>query len=79
MSSSTSSLGFAAYLLMHNHKMICAPIKGGRKFKFEFDLDSETISMMYQEYAASQFNNFDTILQTLRRSLRNEDINLLPK
>jgi len=79
MSSSTSSLGFAAYLVMQGNKMSSAPLKGGRKFKFDFDLEPEAMTQMYQDYAVSQFHNFDTILQTLRRSLRDENSDVLSK
>jgi len=75
---STSSLGFAAFLVMEGFEMVTPPVKGGKKFKFDFKMEAEHMTDMYQKYAISKFHNFDTIVQTIRRSLRDENSNVSP-
>ncbi len=67
---STSSLGFAAYLILQGFKLIGHPIKELRKFRFNFDIDVEDMNKQYQDYAASQFHNFDSIIQNLKRNMK---------
>jgi len=74
---STSSLGFAAFVVMQGFKITSAS-KGDKKFKIDFAMEANKMTELYQEYVISQFHNFDAIVQTIRRSLRDENSNVLP-
>ena len=72
MEVSTSSLAFAAYLIIENFEMISC-FKGKEKYKITFGMSRELMDQKYQEFQCSKFLNYDSVMQTLKRKLRESD------
>lgn len=76
---STSSLGFAAYLMLKGHKLVKPPEKVEKisgltqekteKYSFVFDVTQITMNELYDNFVATEFFNYDSILHQLRKSI----------
>jgi hypothetical protein len=65
-----SNLGFAAYLMLKNKKLLAAPTKESTgKFEFYFNLSQDEYDSFLHEYATSDFSKFDNNLINLKKML----------
>ena len=79
MSSSTSSLGFVAYLQLKGHKLSkipeivekVSPLTQGviEKYNFTFDITQDQMNELYDLFVTTEFFNYDSILHQLRKSI----------
>jgi hypothetical protein len=76
---STSSLGFAAYLILKGHKLIKPPEKVEKvsgltrkkteKYNFVFNITQTMMNELYDNFVTTEFFNYDSILHQLRKSI----------
>ena len=64
----TSDLGFAAFLMINNFKLISASKASGR-FVFEFDDPDGKANSVSVEYLNSEFPRYDNAVRTLKKLL----------
>mgnify|MGYP003121133115 CR=1 len=65
----TSDIGIAAYLQLHNFRLLnCKRLDSG-KFYFEFDDSKSECQMRSLEFLQSDFCKFDNIIRNLKKVL----------
>lgn len=69
----TSNLGFAAFLMLKDYKIVKPPEKeSGGRFAFFFDISKESLEALWFEYTTSSYQRFDHALVTLKKMLPRE-------
>ena len=79
LNTNTSSLGFAAYLQLKGYELSKPPEKVKKissvtqsmveKYNFTFDMSQTTMDTLYNNYVASEFYNFDSIVHQLKKGI----------
>jgi hypothetical protein len=66
-----SNLGFAAFLMLKEKKLLAAPTKevGNGKFEFYFNISQDDHDILLHEHATSDFSKFDNNLINLKKML----------
>lgn len=66
----TSNLGFAAFLMLKNYKILKPPEReeSGR-FAFFFDVQKEQLETLYFEYSTGEFQKYDNCSVTLKKMI----------
>ena len=65
-----SNLGYAAFLMVEDFKLIESPSRDGDgKFVFNFDITEEKEKEMLHKYSTSKFAKFDSCLVNLKRMI----------
>jgi hypothetical protein len=68
-----SNLGFAAFLMLRDKKLISSPTKElGGKFEFYFDIQKTEYDKLLFDYTISDFAKFDNNLINLKKMLSQE-------
>jgi len=75
----TSSLGFAAFLLLRGYKLVKQPEKVEKtsaktqetkeKYSFQFDMTQIEMNQLYDTFVVSDYYNYDSILHKLRKDI----------
>lgn len=66
-----SNLGFAAYLMLKDKRLLSAPTKeaDSGKFEFYFNITKDEYDILLHEYAIGDFSKFDNNLINLKKML----------
>lgn len=65
----TANLGYAAFLILKNYKLIEPATICDKKFSLKFDIDETTDRQLFKEYTNSDHSKFDAIIVNLKKSL----------
>lgn len=68
--SEITNLGFAAFLMMRQYKLIESPtIDKDKRFIFKFEIEDNICKKLFYEYSTGDFAKFDSCIVNLKRML----------